>query len=65
MLVKLMLNTGIEIWVNPQAVNCVYAGPDNKTTRIELSLDAEHPAIVLGTPAEVAAKLNGAEGRNA
>jgi hypothetical protein len=52
---------GNPVYVNPANVNCVYGDKDSSVgTYIEMAGYSEDQALrVLGTPAEVAAKLNG------
>lgn len=56
-MIKLILEDGVtEIWVSHAHVVRLTLGPDG-VTRVEYS--GRHSDLVLGTPAEVAAKLNG------
>jgi hypothetical protein len=52
---------GNRVYVNPANVNCVYGDKDSSVgTYIEMAGYSEDHALgVLGTPAEVAAELNG------
>lgn len=62
MLVEFTLSiNGNRVYVNPENVNCVYVDKDSEAkSYIEMAGYLEDQAFkVLGTPAEVAAKLNG------
>ena len=59
MLVELIDGYGDQTWINPKYVVRVCNGGDY--TYIETVSRKHEALVVIGTPAEVAAKLNGAE----